>query len=72
MDIIAIVLLFVVLAVQVYVSFFKSAGPTGDDKSSVLLIEDLRRHCPDLPVLVLSMHDEPAMVRRALTKALAP
>lgn len=43
MDIIAIVLLFVVLAVQVYVSFFKSAGPTGDDKSSVLLIEDLRR-----------------------------
>jgi DNA-binding NarL/FixJ family response regulator len=34
--------------------------------SGTRLIEDLRRHCPQLPVLVLSMHDEPAMVRRAL------
>ena len=43
MDNIAIALLVVVLAVQVYVSFFKSAGPVGDDKSSALLLEDLRR-----------------------------
>jgi DNA recombination protein RmuC len=43
MDNIAIALLLVVLAVQVYVSFFKSAGPVGDDKSSALLLEDLRR-----------------------------
>ena len=43
MDSVAIALLFVVLAVQVYVSFFKSAGPVGDDKSSALLLEDLRR-----------------------------
>ena len=43
MDTVAIVLLLVVLLVQVYVSFFKSAGPAGDDKSSALLLEDLRR-----------------------------
>jgi DNA recombination protein RmuC len=43
MDNIAVALLLVVLAVQVYVSFFKSAGPVGDDKSSALLLEDLRR-----------------------------
>jgi DNA recombination protein RmuC len=43
MDIIAVVLLLIVLAVQVYVSFVKSSGPAGDDKSSALLIEDLRR-----------------------------
>jgi len=43
MDSVAIALLFVVLAVQVYVSFFKSAGPAGDDKSVALLLEDLRR-----------------------------
>ena len=43
MDTVAIVLLLVVLLVQVYVSFFKSAGPVGDDKSSALLLEDLRR-----------------------------
>jgi len=43
MDNIAVALLLVVLAVQVYVSFFKSAGPAGDDKSSALLLEDLRR-----------------------------
>jgi DNA recombination protein RmuC len=43
MDTFVIALLLVVLAVQVYVSFFKSAGPVGDDKSSALLLEDLRR-----------------------------
>lgn len=43
MDTVAVALLLVVLAVQVYVSFFKSAGPAGDDKSSALLLEDLRR-----------------------------
>jgi DNA recombination protein RmuC len=43
MDIIAVVLLLIVLAVQVYVSFIKSAGPAGEDKSSALLLEDLRR-----------------------------
>ena len=43
MDTVAIALLLVVLFVQVYVSFFKSAGPAGDDKSSALLLEDLRR-----------------------------
>ena len=43
MDTIAIALLLVVIAFQVYVSFFKSAGPAGDDKSSALLLEDLRR-----------------------------
>ena len=30
------------------------------------LIEQLRRQHPALPILVLSMHDEPATVRRAL------
>lgn len=30
------------------------------------LIESLHRECPQLPLLVLSMHDEPAMVRRAM------
>jgi DNA recombination protein RmuC len=43
MDTIAVALLLVVIAFQVYVSFFKSAGPAGDDKASGLLIEDLRR-----------------------------
>ena len=43
MDYIVPTLLLVVLAVQVYVSFFKSAGPAGDDKGSALLIDDLRR-----------------------------
>jgi DNA recombination protein RmuC len=43
MDTVAVALLLVVLAFQVYVSFFKSAGPVGDDKSSALLLEDLRR-----------------------------
>lgn len=43
MDNIAVALLLVVLAFQVYVSFFKSAGHVGDDKSSALLLEDLRR-----------------------------
>ena len=43
MDTVLVALLLVVLAVQVYVSFFKCAGPVGDDKSSALLLEDLRR-----------------------------
>jgi DNA recombination protein RmuC len=43
MDTVAVALLLLVLAFQVYVSFFKSAGPVGDDKSSALLLEDLRR-----------------------------
>ena len=47
MDTVAIVLLLVVLLVQVYVSFFKSAGPVGDYKSSALLLEDLRRQLSD-------------------------
>ena len=47
MDTVAIALLVVVLLVQVYVSFFKSAGPVGDDKSSALLLEDLRRQLSD-------------------------
>lgn len=34
--------------------------------SGTKLIESVRAACPNLPVLVLSMHDEPAMVRRAL------
>lgn len=34
--------------------------------SGTRLIENLRESCPRLPVLVLSMHDEPAMVRRTL------
>ncbi len=34
--------------------------------SGTKLIENLHQGCPQLPVLVLSMHDEPAMVRRAL------
>lgn len=34
--------------------------------SGTKLIENVRAACPRLPVLVLSMHDEPAMVRRAL------
>jgi DNA recombination protein RmuC len=47
MDTIAVVLLLIVIAFQVYVSFFKSAGPVGDDKSSALLLEDLRRQLSD-------------------------
>jgi len=47
MDTIAVVLLLIVIAFQVYVSFFKSAGPAGDDKSSALLLEDLRRQLSD-------------------------
>jgi DNA recombination protein RmuC len=43
MDTVLVALLLLVLAFQVYVSFFKSAGPVGDDKSSALLLEDLRR-----------------------------
>jgi DNA recombination protein RmuC len=43
MDTIAVVLLLIVIAFQAYVSLFKSAGPAGDDKSSALLLEDLRR-----------------------------
>lgn len=34
--------------------------------SGTKLIESVRAACPNLPLLVLSMHDEPAMVRRAL------
>jgi DNA-binding NarL/FixJ family response regulator len=30
------------------------------------LIEQIRQACPTLPILVLSMHDEPGTVRRAL------
>jgi DNA-binding NarL/FixJ family response regulator len=30
------------------------------------LIEQIRKACPTLPILVLSMHDEPGTVRRAL------
>lgn len=30
------------------------------------LIEQIRKSCPALPILVLSMHDEPGTVRRAL------
>lgn len=51
MDNIAVALLLVVLAVQVYVSFFKSAGPVGDDKSSALLLEDLRRQLGEANVV---------------------
>ena len=47
MDTVLVALLLLVLAVQVYVSFFKSAGPVGDDKSSALLLEDLRRQLSD-------------------------
>ncbi|MCK9284987.1 MAG: response regulator transcription factor [Rhodocyclaceae bacterium] len=36
-------------------------GPTG-----VPLIEKIRVVCPQLPILILSMHDEPVTVRRAL------
>ena len=34
--------------------------------SGTQLIEELRQRYPGLPILVLSMHDEPATVRRAL------
>ena len=47
MDTFAVALLLVVIAFQVYVTFFKSAGPAGDDKASGLLIEDLRRQLGD-------------------------
>jgi DNA recombination protein RmuC len=47
MDYLTPVLLFAVLAAVVYLSFFKSAGPAGDDKGSALLIEDLRRQLGD-------------------------
>ncbi|MGA0030256.1 MAG: DNA recombination protein RmuC [Opitutales bacterium] len=43
MDTFAVALLLIVLAFQVYVSFFKSAGPAGDDKAAGLLLDDLRR-----------------------------
>lgn len=43
MDTLAVALLLIVLAFQVYVSFFKSAGPAGDDKAAGLLLDDLRR-----------------------------
>jgi len=43
MEYIVPILLFIVLGVQVYVSFIKSPAPTVDDKGSGLLIEDLRR-----------------------------
>jgi DNA recombination protein RmuC len=38
-----ITLLLTVLGVLAYLTFFKSAGPAGDDKGSAMLIEDLRR-----------------------------
>ncbi len=47
MDYLTPALLFAVLAAVVYLSFFKSAGPAGDDKGSALLIEDLRRQLGD-------------------------
>lgn len=34
--------------------------------SGTSLVEQTRRACPTLPILVLSMHDEPGTVRRAL------
>ncbi|MBI4983931.1 MAG: response regulator transcription factor [Rhodocyclales bacterium] len=34
--------------------------------SGVSLIEEVRRATPALPILVLSMHDEPALVKKAL------
>ena len=34
--------------------------------SGTSLIEQIRKACPALPILVLSMHDEPGTVRRAL------
>ncbi len=43
MDTVAVALLLIVLAFQVYVSFFKSAGPAGDDKAAGILLDDLRR-----------------------------
>ncbi|MFZ9992963.1 MAG: DNA recombination protein RmuC, partial [Opitutales bacterium] len=43
MDTFAVALLLIVLAFQVYVSFFKSAGPAGADKAAGLLLDDLRR-----------------------------
>jgi DNA recombination protein RmuC len=43
MEYIVPILLLVVIGVQLYVSFVKTAGPGGDDKGSGLLIEDLRR-----------------------------
>ncbi len=39
--------------------------------SGTRLLEQLHAECPALPVLVLSMHDEPAMVRRALAAGAA-
>lgn len=47
MDTFAVALLLVVIAFQVYVTFFKSAGAAGDDKASALLLEDLRRQLSD-------------------------
>jgi DNA-binding NarL/FixJ family response regulator len=39
---------------------------TMPDVVGTQLIEQLHQHYPELPILVLSMHDEPATVRRAL------
>lgn len=43
MDYLTLSLLVAVLAVVIYVSFFKSAGPAIDDKNSGMLIDELRR-----------------------------
>jgi DNA recombination protein RmuC len=51
MEYVVPLLLFVVLGVQLYVSFIKSAGPTVDDKGGALLIEDLRRQLGDANVV---------------------
>ena len=43
MDYLVPILLVIVLVAVIYVAFFKSAGPAGEDKGSSLLIDDLRR-----------------------------
>lgn len=48
-------------AAEVIVIDLTMPGATGTS-----LIEQIRTACPGLPILVLSMHDEPGTVRRAL------
>ncbi len=49
------------VATDALISDLTMPGVTGTG-----LIESVRKHYPQLPILVLSMHDEPSTVRRAL------
>jgi DNA recombination protein RmuC len=68
MEYIVPILLLVVLAVQVYVSFLKTPAPTADDKGSALLIDDLRRQLAEANA---AAERERAAKTEALTRASA-